>query len=93
MRARVVSAALLLTLCSCGSLPDVTRGIGALEIVGPPTRDLLVDANAVPLVVRALDQSAAPAPGITVSWAFVSGAGALSATSSVTDAAGMTAVS
>ena len=93
MQAHVVSIALLLTLSSCESLPDVTPGIGALEIVGAPTQELFVGANAVALVVRALDQSAAPAPGITVNWTIVSGGGALSATSSVTDAAGMASVS
>ena len=57
-------------------------------VSGSGQSDSVGRALPLPLVVRALDATGAPVPGVTVSWAVVSGTGRISASSSVTGADG-----
>jgi adhesin/invasin len=63
----------------------------AMRITSGATQSVAAGSVTAPLVVQVIDQFANPIANATVSWT-VSGGGALSATTSTTDATGMTQV-
>lgn len=90
---RSLAAAALISFGGCLSVDTTPAGIGALVIVSGNNQALAPGAtNAAPLVVRALDQNAAPLPAETVTWAVAQGSGTISASTTITDDAGQASV-
>ncbi len=91
---RTAAAATLLALASCLDINDLPEGLSVLTIVEGNNQNIPAGSNASSLlVVRALDQTGTPMPGVVVNWTIVQGGGTLGAPASVTDIAGEAAVS
>ena len=93
---RAVAASMALSalaLSACLTISDPVEGLSVFAIVGGNNQSIVVGTIAPsPLSVQALDHAAALLPGITVDWIISSGAGTLSAASTVTGEDGMTAI-
>ena len=90
---RTLAFAAVLLFAGCLSIDQDQSGIAVLLIVSGNNQSLTVNStNAAPLVVRALDNSAAPLPGATVTWSITQGTGTVSAATTLTDDAGQTSV-
>jgi hypothetical protein len=88
----LVSAALVF-FTGCLSVGEGPDGIAVLVIISGNTQTLAPGStNAAPLVVRALDASAAPLPGATVTWTVSQGSGTVSAATTITDDSGEASV-
>jgi len=90
---RAFAMAALLFFAGCLSVDQSADGLAALSIVSGNNQNVpLGSTNAAPLVVRALDNSAAPLPGATITWAVSQGSGTVSAATTLTDEAGQASV-
>lgn len=78
---------------SCLSISDPQEGLSLLSIIGGNNQNVQVGAAlADPLTVQALDHTATPMSGVTVSWTISSGSGTVSTASSTTDDSGLTSI-
>jgi hypothetical protein len=88
VRLRTLALAAAFLLGGCLSI-DSPTGLGLVIIVSGNEQTVQTGAAAaVPLVVRAFDTSAAPMPGVTVTWSVASGGGSVTPISTVTDGSG-----
>jgi len=91
---RIAGIAALLTFVSCLSVTDVPEGLSVLSIVSGNNEEIPAGSSeGLPLVVRTLDETAAPLGGVAVNWTITQGAGTLSAATSLSDASGNASVS
>jgi hypothetical protein len=92
LKRRGLSAlALALVVTALAACTDPTSPLtpSALAVVSGDQQSVLVGSSLVsPLVVEVFDQNGAPLAGVTVDWTINSGGGALSVSSSISDANG-----
>lgn len=90
---RAPAIAALLFIAGCLSVDDSANKLAALSIVSGNNQSVRIGSTtAAPLVVGALDNSAAPLPGATVTWTVSQGTGTVSAATTITDESGRTSV-
>jgi hypothetical protein len=93
-RAFVFLLALPLLAGGCLTISEPGEGLAVFSVSGGNNQIVLVNtAAAEPLSVRALDETTGGLGGVQVQWSIVSGTGTLSATSTVTDDAGISSIS
>jgi adhesin/invasin len=87
----IVFASLTATACSDSTVaPLVASGLN--KVSGDAQSAAIGSTLPNPLVVMVIDQNGSPLSGVAVTWNLVSADGALSATSSTTDASGLAQV-
>src|SRR4051812_5503002 len=82
----VALAALMALVGGCLKLDVVSGGLAVLTVVSGNNQTIPKGtASAVPLVVRAYDNSAAPLPNQSVTWSVQSNTGTVSAATTLTN--------
>jgi hypothetical protein len=91
---RLAVAVLLAASPGCLSIDTEVEGVAVLTVVSGNNQNLQVGStNAVPLVVRAFDNSTQPMEGVQVTWTVSpTTGGTVSAESTTTDDAGFTQI-
>lgn len=90
---RALAIAALVLVGGCLSIEQSADELAVLLIVSGNNQNVPIGSTtAAPLVVRALDNSAAPLPGATVTWTVAQGSGSVSAATTITDDSGQASV-
>ncbi len=75
---------------ACLTISDPPEGLSLLSIIGGNNQNVQVGASAAdPLTVQALDHTASPMSGVTVTWTISTGSGTLTTATSTTDDSGL----
>ncbi len=78
---------------ACLSISEPPEGLSLLSIIGGNNQNVQVgNVAADPLTVQALDHTASPMNGVTVTWTITSGTGVLNTVTSTTDDSGLASV-
>jgi hypothetical protein len=91
---RLAIAVMLAAAPGCLSIDTEVEGVAVLTVVSGNNQNLQVGStNAVPLIVRAFDNSTQPMEGVQVTWAVdPSTGGTVSSATTTTDDAGFTQI-
>ena len=91
---RVAVALLLAASPGCLSIDTEVEGVAVLTVVSGNNQNLQVGStNAVPLIVRAFDNSTQPMEGVQVAWTVSpTSGGTVSSATTTTDDAGFTQI-
>ena len=89
----VLALGALLVFAGCLKLDTISGGLAVLTVVSGNNQTIPVNTpSPAPLIVRAYDNSAAPLPNQSITWAITSGGGTLSSASTITDQFGESSV-
>ncbi len=83
----------MVSMTSCLTLSEPGDGVAVFTVIGGNGQTIPVNTVAPqPLTVRAIDERTGGLPGVQVDWLIVVGTGTLSASSTVTDDDGSSAI-